>query len=136
MSGLLFVPQTLLDEWLEHEQADVTADGLQLLPSGPTLALDGGYRFVELLDGADDAALLGRVKSEAQLRELGADPCGDSVLLGDVVYEVIPGFIARTPLLEGGAVEGPMGDAEGANVDGEKKDDETEGADLLSTFFR
>jgi|GEM_PF-5103353 len=97
MSGLLFVPQTLLDGWLQDGLADLTADGLQVPSASVTLQVEAAYRFTAVLDGEDGASLLDKVKTERQLRELGAEPYGDSVLLGEVVYQVVPGFTARTP---------------------------------------
>lgn len=97
MSGLLFVPQILLDEWLQQGQADLTAEGLQVPSAGVVLPVEAAYRFTSLLDGEDDARLLGKVKTERQLRDMGAEPYGDSALLGEVVYQVEPGFTARTP---------------------------------------
>ena len=105
MSGLLFVPQSQLDAWLEAGRVDVTAEGLHLQESASQpLALEPSFRFLSLLEGEDAAGLLGKVKSEAALRELGAEPCGDSVLLGEVVYEVAPGFLVRVPAPEGSGI--------------------------------
>ncbi|WP_373048258.1 hypothetical protein [Vulgatibacter sp.] len=100
MQGLLFVPQPVLDAWLEAGQADVTAEGLHL-GEGRPLALAPAVRLLEMLEGADDAGLLGKVKSEASLRVLGGEPCGDSLLLGEVVYAVEPGFLVALPLPDG-----------------------------------
>jgi hypothetical protein len=98
MTGLLFVPQSQLDAWLEAGSVDVTAEGLHLQEAAtvaPPLPLEPSFRFLSLLEGEDAVGLLGKVKSEAQLRDMGAEACGDSVLLGDVVYEVAPGFLVE-----------------------------------------
>jgi len=138
MSGLLFVPQALLDEWLQEGLADLTADGLQVPSASVTLQVEAAYRFTAVLDGADDARLQGKVKTERQLRELGAEPYGDSVLLGEVVYQVVPGFTARTP--SGAPREWRTGD--GALIQPESPPaanasaaGEAEGSDRLSQFF-
>ncbi|HWV37726.1 MAG TPA: hypothetical protein VN033_04530 [Vulgatibacter sp.] len=142
MSGLLFVPQALLDDWLQEGLADLTAEGLQVPSASVTLQVEAAYRFTAVLDGADDAGLQGKVKTERQLRDLGAEPYGDSVLLGEVVYEVVPGFTARTPSLGqraegrewqtgGGALKQP-GSPPAANA---SADGEAEGADRLRQFF-
>lgn len=143
MSGLLFVPQALLDDWLQEGLADLTADGLQVPSASVTLQVEAAYRFTAVLDGADDACLQGKVKTERQLRDLGAEPYGDSVLLGEVVYQVVPGFTARTPSGEArqlqdrewrtgdGALNQPVSPpAANASATGE-----AEGADRLSQFF-
>lgn len=98
MSGRLFVPQPQLDAWLEGGQVDVTADGLEVPGESRVLPLEPAFRFISLLEGEDDADLLGRVKTEVELRQIDADPCGDSVLLGEVAYEVVPGFLASVPM--------------------------------------
>ncbi|AKU91201.1 hypothetical protein [Vulgatibacter incomptus] len=108
MSGLLFVPQATLDGWLAEGRVDVSGDGL-VIPGGPTLPLESACRFVEILDGEDTAGLLGKVKAEPLLREMGGELCGDSVLLGEVAYSVIPGFVASTPA-PGGAPSIESGD--------------------------
>ena len=144
MSGLLFVPQTLLDGWLQDGLADLTADGLQVPSASVTLQVEAAYRFTAVLDGEDGARLLDKVKTERQLRELGAEPYGDSVLLGEVVYQVVPGFTARTPAggprpddlhrewrRGGGALMQP-GSPPATNASPAA---ESEGADRLSQFF-
>jgi hypothetical protein len=41
-----------------------------------------------------------RVKSLAQVRDLGGEAMADSVVIGDVAYEVEPGFLAETAAIE------------------------------------
>jgi hypothetical protein len=100
MNGLLFVAQPTLDGWLEAGQADVTAEGLRLGDDAP-LTLEPALRVLEVLEGADAAGLVGKVRTEASLRALGGEPYGDSLLVGDVVYTVEQGFVATVPLGEG-----------------------------------
>lgn len=121
MSGRLFVPQTQLDAWLEEGRVDVTAEGLEVPAEGHTLPLEPAFRFLSLLEGEDDADLLSKVKTEGELRRLGAEPCGDSVLLGEVAYEVVPGFMATLAAPGNGQRESAVA---------EPKD-----AELLSAFF-
>jgi len=130
MSGLLFVPQPLLDDWLQDGKVDVTSAGLRPLPEGELLAIQAAYRFVEVLDGEDQAGLLSKVKTEEQLRELGAEPYGDSVLLGEVVYQVTPGFLARTPAASQSALQqGERG------LRNDAPDPDREGAMRIAEFF-
>lgn len=138
MSGLLFVPQAQLDEWLESGAADLTADGLQPLPKGELLPVESAFRFMEVLDGEDRLGLVGRVKSEEKLRGLGAEPYGDSVLLGEVVYRVVPGFLARTPApSQSGLQPGrrALDEAGGTSGRGTVAAEEEEGAERLAEFF-
>ena len=44
--------------------------------------------------GVEDAhEIVGRVKSESFMRELGAELLGTSMVVGDNAYDVVPGFI-------------------------------------------
>ena len=103
MPGLLFVSQPTLDGWLEAGQADVTAEGLHLDGTDP-LALEPALRVIGVVEGADEAGLVGKVRSEAAVRSLGGEPWGDSLLVGEVVYTVEPGFLASVPLPKGMAL--------------------------------
>jgi len=117
MPGLLFVSQPTLDGWLEAGHADVTAEGLHL-DGAPPLALEPALRVVALVEGRDDAGLVGKVRTEAAIRAAGGEPYGDSLLLGDVVYTVEPGFLASVPL-EGGMALAPRAVAQaGAEATG------------------
>jgi hypothetical protein len=110
MSGLLFVSQAMLDSWAEQGKIDFVGDVMTLLAgdgAGRSYALEPGVRFLKVLGGEDPHALLHKVKSLAQLRELGADPAGDSCILGDVAYEVEPGFLAEAAALQAAATAQP-----------------------------
>lgn len=130
-----------MDEWLQEGLADLTMDGLKVASAGVVLPVDAAYRFTGVLDGADDAGLLEKVKSEQQLRALGAEPYGDSVLLGEVAYQVEPGFIARTPAAvsrewrEGGGALMHSGAGGPPSATDGSAEDEEEGAERLSQFF-
>ncbi len=107
MSGLLFVSQAMLDSWAEAGKIDFVGNVMTLLSGdgkGRSYALDPAVRFMKVLgDEKDPNGLLHKVKSVAQLKELGADPAGDSCILGDVAYEVQPGFLAEASVLQAAA---------------------------------
>jgi hypothetical protein len=104
MSGLLFVSQTMLDTWAEAGKIDFVGNVMTLLAGdgkGRAYALEPAVRFLKVIGGEPDPnGLLHKVKSVAQLRELGADPAGDSCILGDVAYEVQPGFLAEAAAVQ------------------------------------
>ncbi|HEX9307910.1 MAG TPA: hypothetical protein VF894_10495 [Anaeromyxobacter sp.] len=104
MSGLLFVSQAMLDSWAEQGKIDFVGNVMTLLAgegSGRSYALEAAVRFMKVLgDEKDSHGLLHKVKSAPQLRELGADPAGDSCIVGDLVYEVQPGFLAESAALQ------------------------------------
>jgi hypothetical protein len=124
MPGLLFVAQRTLDSWAERGKIDFVGDVMTLLGGsgkGRSYALDPAVRFMRVVgEEADPNGLLHKVKSRAQLKELGAEQVDSSVILGDVAYEVEPGFLAEASILQaaassraapppegGGAVEEP-----------------------------
>lgn len=111
MSGLLFVSQAMLDSWAEAGRIDFVGNVMTLLAGdgkGRSYALEPAVRFLKVLGGDQDPnALLHKVKSAAQLRELGAEPAGDSCILGDVAYEVQPGFLAEAAALQAAATARP-----------------------------
>jgi hypothetical protein len=111
MSGLLFVSQAMLDSWAEAGKIDFVGNVMTLLAGegkGRSYALEPAVRFLKVLgDEKDPNGLLHKVKSAAQLRELGAEPAGDSCILGDVAYEVQPGFLAEAAALQAAASARP-----------------------------
>jgi hypothetical protein len=111
MSGLLFVSQAMLDSWAEQGKIDFVGNVMTLLAGegkGRSYALEPGVRFMKLLgEEKDPHGLVHKVKSAAQLRELGADLAGDSCILGDVAYEVQPGFLAEAAALQAAATAKP-----------------------------
>lgn len=107
MAGLLFVAQAMLDSWAEQGKIDFVGNVMTLLAGegkGRSYALDPAVRFLKVLGAdADPNQLLRKVKSLAQLRELGAEAVDSSVILGDVAYEVEPGFLAEMSALQAAA---------------------------------
>lgn len=94
MDVRLFLSQALLDTWLEEAKVELAPAGLRLVEDGREVALEGACHFVSLLEGVDDAGWLAKVKTEHQIKEQGGELWGDSVLLGQSAYEVVPGFVA------------------------------------------
>src|SRR5512138_2913647 len=111
MGGLLFVSQAMLDSWAEQGKIDFVGNVMTLLVGegkGRSYALDPAVRFLKVLGAENDPnGLLRKVKSVKQLREMGADPAEDSCILGDVAYEVEPGFLAEASALQAAATAKP-----------------------------
>ena len=107
MAGLLFVSQAMIDSWAEQGRIDFVGNVMTLLAGegrDRSYALEPAVRFLALLGAeADPHQLLRKVKSLAQLRELGAEVIDASVVLGDVAYEVEPGFLAEVSALQAAA---------------------------------
>jgi hypothetical protein len=115
MSGLLFVSQAMLDSWAEQGKIDFVGNVMTVLAGGGegrSYALEPAVRFMKVLGEEKDAhALLHKVKSVSHLKEMGADPAGDSCILGDVAYEVQPGFLAEAAAVKAAATAQPASPA-------------------------
>jgi hypothetical protein len=120
--GLLFVSQSLLDAWAVQGRIDLDGTSLALLSGegqGRRYALEPAARFLRILDGEDALGLLARVKTIGQIRELGGEAVADSVVVGEVAYQVEPGYLAEASAVEAasraspaprsGAAPGPRG---------------------------
>jgi hypothetical protein len=111
MGRLLFVSQAMLDSWAGQGKIDFVGNVMTLLAGegkGRSYALDPAVRFLKVLGNeADPNALLHKVKTVAQLKEMGGEPVDDSCILGDVGYEVEPGFLAEAAALAAAATAAP-----------------------------
>jgi hypothetical protein len=90
----LFIPQAVLDKWVESGKVVFNDNHLTLPSEKKTYTLTSAVRFMSLLDGEDKAKLLGRLRTIEKLNEIGAEHMSDSVILGDTAYQVQEGFIA------------------------------------------
>lgn len=106
-AGLLFVSQAMLDAWAEQGKIDFVGNVMTLLQGegrGRRYALDPAVRFLKVLGSeADPNGLLTKVKPVSQLRGMGAEQVEGSVILGEVAYEVEPGFLAEVSALQAAA---------------------------------
>jgi hypothetical protein len=107
MSGLLFVSQAILDTWASQGKIDFSGNVMTTVAgpgAGRAYTLQPAVRFLQVLGAdTDPNGLLHKVKAEAQLRDQGAEVMGDSVILGDVAYQVEPGFLAEAAALQAAA---------------------------------
>jgi hypothetical protein len=90
----VFFPQEALDLWLSDDRIELT--GAELVIK----AEDRKYRILEAIrvlgesaGGADDNEIVGKVKTVAYLTELGAELLGNSMIIGDNAYDVVPGWL-------------------------------------------
>jgi hypothetical protein len=108
--GLLFVSQSLLDAWADQGRIDLDGTSLALLSGegqGRRYALEPAARFLRILEGEDALGLLARVKTLAQVRELGGEVVADSVVVGEVAYQVEPGYLAEASAVEAASRASP-----------------------------
>ncbi len=94
----IFFPQEALDQWVHEGRVDLQGSELVILGEGRRYRVVEAVHVVVEVTGAQDAfELVGRVKSVPYLTELGAELFDTSMLLDDLAYEVIPGFMG-TPV--------------------------------------
>jgi hypothetical protein len=109
--GLLFVSQALLAAWAGQGRIDLDGRSIALLAGqarGRRYALEPAVRFLRVAGGGDDEhRLVARVKTLAQVRELGGEALADSVVVGEVAYEVEPGFLAEASAVEAASRTAP-----------------------------
>ncbi|PTL77423.1 hypothetical protein [Vitiosangium sp. GDMCC 1.1324] len=94
----LFLPQTQLEEWALEDKADVKDGVLVVTGEEGVYPVTPAVHIVQLVTGEDANGLVSKVKTEDQLKTLGAEQMADSVLLGDTAYEVVPGYLAEVPV--------------------------------------
>lgn len=120
LSGVrLFLPQAKLEEWLLEEVADLQGDRLVLSKTKEQFPATPAVHFRQLAGGQDAKGLLSKVKTQAQLDQLGAEKMAGSVLLGETAYEVVEGYVVE--------LSGPKPSAPPPKPSGE--------ADLLADFL-
>lgn len=87
----------MLDSMVDAGKIKVDKGVLTMLAGDdPTFALKQAYRFVKTIDdAADPSGLVGQIRSEAELKELGAEIYMDSIIYRDIAYQADPGYIAE-----------------------------------------
>ncbi len=90
----VFFPQAALDQWLHEGRIELTASELVIRAEGRKYRIVEAVRVMAEVSGGQDVhELIGKVRTVAYLTELGAELLGDSMVLGDLAYEVVPGFL-------------------------------------------
>lgn len=87
----------MLDSMMDAGKIKVDKSVLTMLTGdNPTFELKQAYRFVRTIDdAADPGGLVGQIRSEAELKELGAEIYMDSIIYRDIAYQADPGYIAE-----------------------------------------
>jgi len=94
MENKVFFPQLLLDQWGIEGKIDLTAAELIVLAEGRRYKISEAVRVVAEVSGAnDEQKLVGTVKANDFLNELGAEIFENSMILGENAYDVVPGWV-------------------------------------------
>jgi len=100
----LFIAQHTLAAWMDQDKINFDDTIMTIKADGRTFKLIEAVRFVKIEgDDEDKPGLLGRVKTNLQLEEMGAERYRDSVLFEDIAYKVQEGFIGEVFMKETGA---------------------------------
>jgi hypothetical protein len=90
-----------MDRWTAEGRVSLSDDVMLLPAMDRSFKLRTAVRFVSVIEGTDAHGLVGRVKSDEQLAEMGGEHYGASVIMGEVGYECEEGFIGVP--IDGGA---------------------------------
>ena len=151
----LFFSQSMLDSMVEAGKIRVEKGVLTMLtPGNPSFDLVPSFRFVRTIgDVPDTGGLVGKFRTDAELKRMGAEVLMDSVIYRDVAYQADPGFIAvqQAPAAAAPAVTAPAAPVAAAappapapvaetpvaapDAAGEKKGDADKTPDELSKFI-
>lgn len=92
----VFFPQEVLDRWLNAGDAELYANELLLRTERKRYKLLEAIRVLAEVSGTPDPYdITGRVKTVNFLTELGAELLGESMLIGENAYEVVPGWLGQ-----------------------------------------
>ena len=98
LKNRLFLPQEALDEWLTDGKAEMAGQDLTVQGEKHAYRLSEGVRVLREVSGEPDAGeLVGKCKTRAFLKELGAEIVENSMLIDNNAYDIVPGFIG-TPI--------------------------------------
>ena len=99
----LFIPHEALSLLVDLKRAELANDVLVLAAGKLRLQTEEGARILaEVLDGAPDDPLVGKACSNEHLVvELGGEILGESLLIEDRAYDIVPGFVCQ-------AIDGPL----------------------------
>ncbi len=102
----VFIAQSMLQDWADKGKVRLDDTTLILLKEHKQVDLIPAVRFTEVIGGEEDPhKLVGKVKSKSQLAEMDAEHYMDSVLCGDVAYQVVEGFLGD--LTQAAPMKGP-----------------------------
>jgi hypothetical protein len=94
MYNRVFFPQAALDKWVSEDRVEL-GDGVLVIKAERRRfrLIDALRVLAEVSGGGDMFGIVGKVKTVNFLTELGAELLGDSILIGDSGYDVVPGFL-------------------------------------------
>ena len=92
----LYISQERLDEWTVEEKLSFDGSSLTLSETQQTFDVIPAVYFTGISGGdSDEHELIGTVRSEKELIDMGAEHYLTSVIYADLAYEVSQGFLGE-----------------------------------------
>jgi len=90
----VFFPQEALDRWLVNGEVELAQGLLTIKTERRRYRLVEAVRIMAEVSGLPDPhEVMGKVKTVGFLSELGASLLGESMVIADNAYEVVPGWL-------------------------------------------
>jgi hypothetical protein len=94
MALKVFISQSVIDAWVSSEQAEISGNLLSFRARAGALDLVPASLFRRISAGQTDPhTLVGKVLDEEAILALGGETYMSSVLIGEIAYDVEPGFV-------------------------------------------
>ena len=113
---LRFIPQATLDAWMDEAKVDVKGDRIVEHATAQEFAVREALHFVKVDSGTDTQGWTHKVMSVEDVRSRGADHYMTSVIVGETVYLVDPGWLAEEPAAGSPAARPPAKKGEGKSA--------------------
>ena len=90
----VFFPQEALDRWLGNGEVELSQGLLTIKTERRRFRLVEAVRVMAEVSGLPDPhEVMGKVKTIGFLSELGASLLGESMVIADNAYEIVPGWL-------------------------------------------
>jgi hypothetical protein len=97
----IFVSSELVDRWLSAGTADLRGEKLEARGTGTSYLVEEAVHVTaEVTGSAEVPELVGRVRPLRDLSSLGAEILDRSMVIGDLAYDIVPGFLVAPLGLE------------------------------------
>jgi hypothetical protein len=89
----MFIAQSTLEAWMDSGNVEMHEQMVMLKKARRSYHLEPAVRFLSVVPHDAAPKLIGKVLTERRIGELGGELLGDSVLLGELAFQVQPGYI-------------------------------------------
>jgi hypothetical protein len=90
----VFVSSDLFDRWVTAGSADLDGARLRARATGASYAVEEAVHVTtEVTGSAEGSELVGRVRPVSELAPLGAEILDRSMVIADLAYDIVPGFL-------------------------------------------